>query len=79
MLEIYSSQELATILNQARQAKSAAGEKGYSIRDLAKRLDLAPSTLQGWLQGAHLPTPALRSSFMRLVQDLDLLTPSEDT
>ena len=78
MLEIYSSQELAVILNQARQAKVSAGERGYSIRDIAKRLDLAPSTLQGWLQGAHLPTLALREKFMQLLKDLELLTPDDD-
>lgn len=78
MLEIYSSQELAAILNQARQRKMSAGNKGYSIRDLAKRLDLAPSTLQGWVQGAHLPTLALREKFVQLLAELGLLTPEDD-
>lgn len=78
MLEIYSSQELAAVLNQARQTKVSAGEKGYSIRDLAKRLELAPSTLQGWLQGAHLPTLALREKFLQLLDELGLLTPEDN-
>lgn len=40
---------------------------GLSYRDLSRRSGVPTGTLQGWLAGRSLPTPALRGSFLGLV------------
>ncbi|QGF23851.1 PD40 domain-containing protein [Raineyella fluvialis] len=50
----------------------AAGRSraGLSYRDLSRRSTVPVATLQGWIGGRSLPTPALRSAFLEV---LDLL------
>ena len=46
--------------------------QGLSIRMAAKVAGVPAGTLQGWLSGKHVPTPALRPNFERLVAALGL-------
>ncbi|MGC3953505.1 MAG: hypothetical protein QM804_04515 [Propionicimonas sp.] len=43
-----------------------------SIRDVARLADVPPATAQGWLSGKHLPVPALRRNYLRIVDRLGL-------
>lgn len=43
-----------------------------SIRALARLAEVPTATVQGWLNGAHAPAPAMRANFLRLVTLLDL-------
>ena len=53
-------------LNSARAAQH------LSIRALGRIAGVPTATAQGWLNGRHLPTPALRPNFLRLVEHLGL-------
>ena len=59
-------EDMARALNVARQSHH------LSIRAAAKIAGVPATTVQGWLSGRHLPTPALRPNFERLVAALDL-------
>ena len=64
--------QLAAALEKARR------EQHVSIRAAARSIGLPTATVQGWLNGHHFPTPALRPQFLQLVQQLGLeaqLTP----
>lgn len=61
-----SRQEFATTLRDARH------RSGLSLRALARKVGLSASTVQGWLEGKHLPTLALQDEFLTLVRTLDL-------
>lgn len=61
--------ELVRLLNEARLRKS------LSIRAAAKVAGVAPATAQGWLNGKHMPTPALRGNFRLLLAELDVDIP----
>lgn len=56
----------AARLNEARIARH------LSINDVAKIAGVPKATAQGWLNGSHLPTPALRKRYLRIVEELDL-------
>jgi hypothetical protein len=62
-----SRQEFAALLNDVRRRQH------LSIRAVAKLADVPPTTAQGWLNGKHFPTPALRGNYLRLVEHLDLV------
>ncbi len=53
-------------LDEARHAHHV------SVRAAAVIAGVPPSTVQGWLNGRHVPTPALRENFTRLLVALDL-------
>ncbi len=59
-------QEFAARLNEARQRQH------LSIRAVARIAQVPATTAQGWLNGKHFPTPALRGSYQRLVDRLGL-------
>jgi WD40 repeat protein/transcriptional regulator with XRE-family HTH domain len=61
-----SAQPLHVRLNAAR------ARQGISIREAAAQIGVPAPTVQGWLNGRHLPTPALRPQFQRLVELLGL-------
>jgi hypothetical protein len=62
-----SRQEFAALLNDARRREH------LSIRAVAKIADVPATTAQGWLNGKHFPTPALRGNYLKLVEHLDLV------
>lgn len=66
-----SREELVALLTAARHSKH------LSIRALATRVDVPASTMQGWLDGRHLPTPALRGQFLRMLRLLDITDDAE--
>lgn len=59
-------EELTKSLNEAR------AERNLSIRDLARIGSVPPATVQGWLNGRHFPTPALRPKYIHIVTHLGL-------
>lgn len=61
-----SRAELVVLLRQARDAK------GLSIRAIARQVEVPAATAQGWLNGRHLPTPALRDNFRRMLALLEV-------
>ena len=61
-----SRQAFAARLDQERRRRH------LSIRAIAKVADVPATTAQGWLNGRHFPTPALRGNFLRLVTELEL-------
>ena len=61
--------ELVRLLNEARQRKA------LSIRAAARLAGVAPATAQGWLNGNHMPTPALRENFRLLLTALEVNVP----
>lgn len=61
--------ELVRLLHEARMRKS------ISIRAAARLAGVAPATAQGWLNGKHMPTPALRENFRALLTELELNVP----
>ena len=58
--------QLAAALEKARR------EQHVSIRAAGRIVGLPTATVQGWLNGHHFPTPALRSQFLQLVHRLGL-------
>ncbi len=56
----------AVLLDAERRAQH------LSIRDVARIADVPPATVQGWLSGKHLPVPALRRHYLRIVDRLGL-------
>ncbi len=61
-----SRQEFAALVNDARRRQH------LSIRAVARIADVPATTAQGWLNGKHFPTPALRGNYLRLLDHLDL-------
>ena len=59
-------QEIAALLDEARTRQH------LSIRATARLVGIPPATMQGWLNGRHGPTPALRPQFTELVRALGL-------
>lgn len=66
MQSTLSRDEFVQSLNRARLANH------LSIRAAAKVAGVPAATVQGWLNGKHFPTPALRGNFLRLVEALGL-------
>lgn len=58
--------ELTQLINAARR------ERHISIRSAARIAGVPAATMQGWLNGRHFPTPALRPKFIRLLERLEL-------
>lgn len=58
--------EMVALVNQARL------DRHLSVRGAARLCGVPASTMQGWLQGRHFPTPALRPKFQALVEHLGL-------
>lgn len=56
----------------ARLVNAERVRQNLSIRMAAKVAGVPPGTVQGWLSGKHVPTPALRPNFERLVAALGL-------
>lgn len=46
--------------------------KHLSVRGAAKVADVPAATMQGWLAGRHVPTPALRPKFQAFVEHLGI-------
>lgn len=63
---------LVELLARVRQ------RQGLSIRRAAAAAGVAPSTVQGWFEGKHLPTPALTPNFLGLLATLGLIESDED-
>lgn len=59
-------EEFLRALNQARAARH------LSVRGAAKLAEVPAATMQGWLDGRHFPTPALRPKFQRFAEHLGL-------
>lgn len=57
-------EDFLRVLNEAR------AERHLSVRGAAKLADVPPATMQGWLNGRHFPTPALRPKFQTFVEFL---------
>lgn len=66
MLQRPTRSELTMLINDARRVRH------ISIRSAARIAGVPPATMQGWLNGRHFPTPALRPKFLRLIAELDL-------
>jgi hypothetical protein len=58
--------EMAALVNRARL------DRRLSVRRAAQIAGVPASTMHGWLQGRHFPTPALRPKFLTLVEHLEL-------
>lgn len=61
-----SRQEFAALINDARR------QQHLSIRAVARIAEVPPTTAQGWLNGKHFPTPALRGNYLVLLEHLGL-------
>ncbi len=61
-----SRQEFAALVNDARRRQH------LSIRAVARIAEVPATTAQGWLNGKHFPTPALRGNYLKLLDHLDL-------
>ncbi|MGC4154230.1 MAG: helix-turn-helix transcriptional regulator [Propionicimonas sp.] len=59
-------EDFLRVLNEARALRH------LSVRGAAKLADVPPATMQGWLNGRHFPTPALRPKFNAFVAHLEL-------
>lgn len=59
-------EEFLRALNEVRAARH------LSVRGAAKLADVPAATMQGWLNGRHFPTPALRPKFQAFVDHLEL-------
>ncbi len=54
------------LLNDARRRQH------LSVRAVARIADVPPTTAQGWLNGRHFPSRALRANYLRLLEYLGL-------
>lgn len=61
-----SRHEFAALVNEARRRHH------LSIRAVARIAEVPPTTAQGWLNGKHFPTPALRGNYLKLLEYLGL-------
>lgn len=61
-----SRQEFAALVNETRTRQH------LSIRAVARIAGVPSATAQGWLNGRHFPTPALRRNYLELVEHLGL-------
>lgn len=62
-----SRQEFAALVNDTRRRQH------LSIRAVARIAEVPPTTAQGWLNGKHFPTPALRGNYVKLLDHLGLV------
>ncbi len=58
--------EFAVLLDQTRKTRH------LSIRATARLAGVPATTVQGWLDGTHHPSPISRRKFLRLVTELGL-------
>ena len=58
--------EFAALVDAARRGRY------LSIRAAARIAEVPATTAAGWLKGKHLPTPALRDNYLRLLEHLEL-------
>jgi DNA-binding transcriptional regulator YiaG len=58
--------DFASRVDEARQREH------LSIRQFAIAAGVPKATAQGWLNGRHMPTPALRPRYLRVVAELGL-------
>ncbi len=66
MQHLPTRSEMIALVNQARV------DRHLSVRGAARLSGVPTSTMHGWLQGRHFPTPALRPKFLALVEYLQL-------
>jgi DNA-binding transcriptional regulator YiaG len=59
-------EEFAALVNDARRRQY------LSIRAVARVAQVPATTIQGWLDGRHFPSPALRPNYLLLVNHLGL-------
>ena len=59
-------EEFAALVNEARRRQY------LSIRAVARVAQVPATTIQGWLDGRHFPSPALRPNYLLLVNHLGL-------
>lgn len=59
-------EEFLRALNEARAARH------LSVRGAAQLAEVPPATMQGWLNGRHFPTPALRPRFQKFIDHLEI-------
>jgi DNA-binding transcriptional regulator YiaG len=58
--------EFAVLLDQRRKTRH------LSIRATARLAGVPATTVQGWLDGTHSPSPTLHPQFLKLVAELEL-------
>lgn len=56
----------------ARRLDDERRRRHLSVRGAARVAGVPAATMQGWLSGRHLPTPALRPRFVAFVEFLGL-------
>lgn len=61
-----SRPEFAALVDETRRRHH------LSIRAVARIAEVPPTTVAGWLNGRHFPTPALRTNYLRLLDHLGL-------
>lgn len=61
-----------------RRLREARDSKGWSVRETGRQAGVAPSTVQGWFEGRHLPTPGLTENFLTMLTGLGLAADEED-
>lgn len=66
MLGPRNREEFAALVNEARRAQY------LSVRAVARVAQVPATTIQGWLDGRHFPSPALRPNYLLLVTHLGL-------
>jgi DNA-binding transcriptional regulator YiaG len=59
-------EQFAALVNDARRRQY------LSIRAVARVAQVPATTIQGWLDGRHFPSPALRPNYLLLVNHLGL-------
>lgn len=63
---------VAERLRFADRIEAARIAKHYSVRRLAREIEVPASTIQGWLNGRHEPAPSARQNYLRMLAILGL-------
>src|SRR5262245_13689584 len=58
---VRTKKDFGRALNVLREAA------GFTVRDLARKIDVPPGTVSGWCAGRHLPTLSQKDPFLRLL------------
>lgn len=59
--------DILTKRDFGRALTAAREDAGFTVRDLAKKIDVPLGTVSGWCTGRHLPTLAQKDLFLRLL------------
>lgn len=66
MPALRNREEFAALVNDARRRQY------LSVRAVARVAQVPATTIQGWLDGRHFPSPALRPNYLLVVSHLGL-------